>query len=138
MRIKKKKEKRMPVSFTICLWTDLAYMYFVKDYRLFDKVRYQGRKNYLIERRTVWRRWRIPPRLKNLGYPSPKFSMKVKDLLENYQGDNYIEIYDCFSWQTKGFNNKEVAIRKYGHYTVQSWTVLTTKNKIKITIRSQM
>lgn len=42
--------------------------------------------------------------------------MKVKDLLENYQGDNYIEIYDCFSWQTKGFNNKEVAIRKYGHY----------------------
>ena len=56
--------------------------------------------------------------------------MKVKDLLENYQGDNYIEIYDCFSWQTKGFNNKEVAIRK--------WTVLTTKNKIKITIRSQM
>lgn len=31
--------------------------------------------------------------------------MKVKDLLENYQGDNYIEIYDCFSWQTKGFNN---------------------------------
>ena len=132
------KEKRMPVSFTICLWTDLAYMYFVKDYRLFDKVRYQGRKNYLIERRTVWRRWWIPPRLKNPGYPSPKFSMKVKDLLENYQGDNYIEIYDCFSWQTKGFNNKEVAIRKYGHYTVQSWTVLTTKNKIKITIRSQM
>lgn len=64
--------------------------------------------------------------------------MKVKDLLENYRGDNYIEIYDCFSWQTKGFNNKEVAIRKYGHYTVQSWTVLTTKNKIKITIRSQM
>lgn len=67
-----------------------------------------------------------------------KGNMKVKDLLENYQGDNYIEIYDCFSWQTKGFNNKEVAIRKYGHYTVQSWTVLTTKNKIKITIRSQM
>ena len=27
--------------------------------------------------------------------------MKVKDLLENYQGDNYIEIYDCFSWDTK-------------------------------------
>ena len=132
------KEKRMPVSFTICLWTDLAYMYFVKDYRLFDKVRYQGRKNYLIERRTVWRRWRISPWVLKPGYPSPKFSMKVKDLLENYQGDNYIEIYDCFSWQTKGFNNKEVAIRKYGHYTVQSWTVLTTKNKIKITIRSQM
>lgn len=54
--------------------------------------------------------------------------MKVKDLLENYQGDNYIEIYDCFSWQTKGFNNKEVAIRKYGHYTVQSWTVLTVND----------
>lgn len=86
--------------------------YLVRGFRLFDKVRYQGReyfifgrrksgffdirtlsgekvnkgsisvkkltfadtrKNYLIERRTVWRRWRIPPRLKNPRYPSPKF-----------------------------------------------------------------
>jgi len=109
----------MPVSFTICLWTNLAYMYFVKDYRLFDKVRYHGReyfifgrrktgffdirtlsgekvnkgsisvkkltfadtrKNYLTERRTAWRRWRIPPRLKNPGYPSHKFLMKKVEI----------------------------------------------------------
>lgn len=64
--------------------------------------------------------------------------MKVKDLLENYQGDNYIEIYDSFSWDTKRFNNKEIAIRNFGCFSVQSWTVLTTQNKLKITIRSQM
>lgn len=64
--------------------------------------------------------------------------MKVKDLLENYQGNSYIEIYDSFSWNTKRFINKEMAIRNYGYYTVQSWTVLITKNKLKITIRSQM
>lgn len=64
--------------------------------------------------------------------------MKVKDLLENYQGDSHIEIYDSFSWNTKRFINKEMAIRNYGYYTVQSWTVLITENKLKITIRSQM
>lgn len=63
----------------------------------------------------------------------PNCILSVKGKI--YKGAN-ICVY--FSWQTKGFNNKEVAIRKYGHYTVQSWTVLTTKNKIKITIRSQM
>jgi hypothetical protein len=60
--------------------------------------------------------------------------MKVKDLLENYQGDNYIEIYDIFSLKTKRYNNKESAIRDFGHFTVQSWLVLTTQNKLKITI----
>lgn len=64
--------------------------------------------------------------------------MKVKDLLENYQGNSYIEIYDSFSWDTIRFINKEMAIRNYGYYTVQSWTVLITENKLKITIRSQM
>lgn len=64
--------------------------------------------------------------------------MKVKDLLENYQEDSHIEIYDSFSWNTKRFINKETAIRNYGYYTVQSWTVLITENKLKITIRSQM
>lgn len=64
--------------------------------------------------------------------------MKVKDLLENYQGDNYIEIYDSFSWETKRYNNKESVIRNFGYFTVQSWVVLTTQNKLKITIRSQM
>lgn len=62
--------------------------------------------------------------------------MKVKDLLKSYQGDNYIEIYDSFSWETKRYNNKESAIRNFGHFTVQSWQVLTTQNKLKITIRS--
>lgn len=62
--------------------------------------------------------------------------MKVKDLLKSYQGDNYIEIYDSFSWETKKYNNKESAIRNFGHFTVQSWQVLTTQNKLKITIRS--
>lgn len=57
--------------------------------------------------------------------------MKVKDLLENYQGDSHIEIYDSFSWNTKRFINKEMAIRNYGYYTVQSWTVLITENKCK-------
>lgn len=61
--------------------------------------------------------------------------MKVKDLLENYQGNSYIEIYDSFSWDTIRFINKEMAIRNYGYYTVQSWTVLITENKLKITIR---
>lgn len=63
--------------------------------------------------------------------------MKVKDLLENYQGNSHIEIYDSFSWNTIRFTNKETAIRNYGYYTVQSWTVLITENKLKITIRSQ-
>ncbi len=62
--------------------------------------------------------------------------MKVKDLLKSYQGDNYIEIYDSFSWETKRYNNKESAIRNFGHFTVQSWQVLTTQNKLKITLRS--
>lgn len=60
--------------------------------------------------------------------------MKVKDLLKSYQGDNYIEIYDSFSWETKRYNNKESVIRNFGHFTVQSWLVLTTQNKLKITI----
>lgn len=64
--------------------------------------------------------------------------MKVKDLLKSYQGDNYIEIYDSFSWETKRYNNKESVIRNFGYFTVQSWVVLTTQNKLKITIRSQM
>lgn len=57
--------------------------------------------------------------------------MKVKDLLENYQGDNHIEIYDCFSCDTKRFNNKAIAIKNFGYFPVLSWTVLTTQNKIK-------
>lgn len=36
--------------------------------------------------------------------------MKVKDLLENYQGNNHIEIYDSFSWDTRRFNNKKLQL----------------------------
>lgn len=64
--------------------------------------------------------------------------MKVKDLLENYQGDSHIEIYDSFSWDIRRFNNKEIVIRNFGCFPVQSWTVLTTLDKLKITIRSQV
>lgn len=60
--------------------------------------------------------------------------MEVKDLLKSYQGDNCIEIYDIFSLKTKRYNNKESVIRDFGHFTVQSWQVLTTQNKLKITI----
>lgn len=34
------------------------------------------------------------------------------------------------------YNNKKSAIRNFGHFIVQSWVVLTTQNKLKITIRS--
>lgn len=34
--------------------------------------------------------------------------MKVKDLLESYQGDNYIEIYDSLSWETKNIIIRKV------------------------------
>lgn len=61
--------------------------------------------------------------------------MKVKDLLKSYQGDNYIEIYDIFSLKTKRYNNKESVIRDFGPFTVQSWQVLTTQNKLKITLK---
>lgn len=62
--------------------------------------------------------------------------MEVKDLLKSYQGDNYIEIYDSLSWETTRYNNKKSAIRNFGHFIVQSWVVLTTQSKLKITIRS--
>lgn len=62
--------------------------------------------------------------------------MKVKDFLENYQGNSVIEIYDCFDWKTVRCN-KAMAIKDYGYYTVRSWTVLALKNKISITIMSQ-
>ena len=64
--------------------------------------------------------------------------MKIKDFLENYQGDAHIEIYDTFSWNTKRYNDKNMAISDFGYFSVRSWEILPTMNKLKITIRSQM
>ena len=64
--------------------------------------------------------------------------MNIKDFLENYQGNAHIEIYDMFSWNTKRYNDKNMAIRDFGYFSVRSWEILPTMNKLKITIRSQM
>ena len=44
--------------------------------------------------------------------------MKVKELLENFKGDNHIKIYDMHSFDTHRFNNANEAIRQFGYYTV--------------------
>lgn len=56
--------------------------------------------------------------------------MKVKELLENFTGDNHIKIYDMHS-----FNNANEAIRQFGYYTVREWKIID--NVLKITIRTQ-
>ena len=45
--------------------------------------------------------------------------MKVKELLENFKGDNHIKIYDMHSFDTHRFNNANEAIRQFGYYTVR-------------------
>lgn len=45
--------------------------------------------------------------------------MKVKELLENFTGDNHIKIYDMHSFDTHRFNNANEAIRQFGYYTVR-------------------
>ena len=46
--------------------------------------------------------------------------MKVKELLENFKGDNHIKIYDMHSFDTHRFNNANEAIRQFGYYTVRA------------------
>lgn len=61
--------------------------------------------------------------------------MKVKDLLENFNGnDTWIEIRDESLGQINAWR-KGMAIEKYGYYHVISWTV--KDNNIIINIRSQ-
>lgn len=64
--------------------------------------------------------------------------MKIKDFLENYQGNAHIEIYDMFSWNTQRYKDKNMAIEDFGYFSVRSWEILPTMNKLKITIRGQM
>ncbi len=61
--------------------------------------------------------------------------MKVKELLENFKGDNHIKIYDMHSFDTHRFNNANEAIRQFGYYTVREWNVVD--NVLKVTIRTQ-
>ena len=61
--------------------------------------------------------------------------MKIKDLLENFYGnDIWVEIKDQHLYQNSEWR-KDRAIEKYGYYPVISWTV--KDNNIIINIRSQ-
>ena len=61
--------------------------------------------------------------------------MKVKELLENFIGDNHIKIYDMHSFDTCRFNNVNEAVRQFGYYAVREWKI--NDNVLKITIRTQ-
>lgn len=61
--------------------------------------------------------------------------MKVKDLLENFNGnDTWVEIKDIHLCQNSAWR-KGMAIEKYGYCPVISWTV--KDNNIIINTRSQ-
>lgn len=61
--------------------------------------------------------------------------MKVKDLLENFNGnDTWVEIKDEYLYQNSAWR-KGRAIEKYEYCPVISWTV--KDNNIIINIRSQ-
>ena len=61
--------------------------------------------------------------------------MKIKDLLENFNGDDtWGEIKDEYLYQNRAWR-KGMAIEKYGYYPVISWTV--KDNNIIINTRSQ-
>lgn len=59
--------------------------------------------------------------------------MKIKDFLENFNGDNLIRIYDGYDFIT--YNYIQEAISSYGYSTVKSWNIVD--NILKITIQSQ-
>lgn len=59
--------------------------------------------------------------------------MKIKDFLENFNGDNLIRIYDGHDFST--YNYIQEAMSSYGYYTVKSWNIVD--NILKITIQSQ-
>lgn len=61
--------------------------------------------------------------------------MKVKDFLENFNGMNYIKIFDRHSFATHRYNNVGNAIKDYGYFTVRSWTI--EENVLVITIQTQ-
>lgn len=59
--------------------------------------------------------------------------MKIKDFLENFNGDNLIRIYDGYDFST--YNYIQEAISSYGYSTVKNWNI--ADNILKITIQSQ-
>lgn len=61
--------------------------------------------------------------------------MNIRDFLENFTGDNHIKIYDQHDFDTHRFNDKQSAIKSFGHFTVREWKIVD--NVLKITIRSQ-
>ena len=61
--------------------------------------------------------------------------MKIKDFLMNFDGNNYIEIYDLSNFNTHKFNLVYNAITDYGHYKIKKWFI--DENILKITIQSQ-
>lgn len=56
--------------------------------------------------------------------------MKIKDFLENFNGDNHIKIYDSYDFSTHRYNHVQEAISSYGYFTVKSWD-MDKPNKIK-------
>lgn len=46
--------------------------------------------------------------------------MKIKDFLENFNGDNHIKIYDSYDFSTHRYNHVQEAISSYGYFTVKS------------------
>lgn len=62
--------------------------------------------------------------------------MKVNELLENFQGNNHIKIYDKSNFlECHRFNSSQMAISKYGYFTVRSWDI--ESNALKIIIQTQ-
>ena len=61
--------------------------------------------------------------------------MKIKDFLENFQGNNHIKIYDTHDFSTHRFHSKQAAVEKWGYFPVKSWDI--EGNVLKITTRSQ-
>lgn len=66
--------------------------------------------------------------------------MKVKEFLENFNGDNHINIFDKHNFTTHRYNNVNNAIKDYGYYTVSSWHIensIGSGSTLKIIIQSQ-
>lgn len=61
--------------------------------------------------------------------------MKIKDFLEKFQGTNHIKIYDKHDFSIHRYNDVNMAIKKYGYYSVRSWDI--EGNVLVITIQSQ-
>lgn len=61
--------------------------------------------------------------------------MKIKEFLENFNGNNHIIIYDSHDFSTHRYNHAQEVISAYRYFTVKSWNIVD--GVLKITIRSQ-